>query len=388
MKLPKVIVGIDPGTTSGVAVLSLKGKFLAAESRRNFGRNEIVRYISSLGKPTIIATDRALAPSLVMKVSSSFNSIVFSPEEDLKFREKLEATRGFRIDDSHQRDALAAALFAYKKNEELLGKIERSVEGLNLWRYVDDVKDMILRGRCSNVAEAIDVLLSSERVEEDKKTSGKKEVTRVDMENIVGKLRGSLREKEKSFSILERYAEKLEERVRFLEEENERLRKRGRNGKVPKRIQHRISNLKGEIGNTREMAREKENAAKTLMELDRIRKNGLVPVKILDESTEECLKEMENRLGLHKDVLFFRSYARFGDRFLEQLKKKETEMVIGNFPENMREKMEREGIVVVSKGDVNISLGKRCGSISPESMKMAGKKNFMGWLKNYRKRSE
>lgn len=386
MKLPKVIVGLDPGTTAGVALISLKGKLLAAESRRNFGMNDIVRYISSMGKPTIVATDKALPPSLVMKVSSSFNSVVFSPDKDLNFREKLEITRNFETGDVHQRDALAAALYAYRKNEELMRKIEKSVEGLNLWKYVDDVKDMMLRGRCSNVSEAINILISAERVQEDKRTSGKKEVTKVDMENIVEKLRGSLKEREKSFSIMERYAEKLEERVRVLEGENEKLRNRPKG--VPNKFQHRINNLKGKIGSVRERERERENVAKILKELDKIRKDGLVPVKILDDSSEEKLMEMESGLGLYRDVLYFQSYSRVTDKFIEKLKESETEMAIGDFPVNVREKMEKEGIVVVAKGDVEVKLGKFCGSVSTENMKSAGKKSFMSWIKDYRKRSE
>ncbi|MCK4635195.1 MAG: DUF460 domain-containing protein, partial [Candidatus Aenigmarchaeota archaeon] len=119
MKLPKVIVGIDPGTTAAVAVINLKGKLLALESRRNFGKNNMIKYISSIGSPTIIATDKALPPSMVMKVSSNFNSFVFYPEEDLKHREKIDIVRSFKAKDSHQKDALAAALFAYSKNEDM-----------------------------------------------------------------------------------------------------------------------------------------------------------------------------------------------------------------------------------------------------------------------------
>lgn len=389
MRLPKVIVGVDPGTTAAVAVLNLKGRLLATESRRNFGKNEIVKFISSMGTPTIIATDRALAPSIVMKISSSFNSVVFSPDEDMKNREKLDMTRGFKTDDVHQRDALAAALHAYRNHEELLKKIERTVEGLNLWKYVDDVKDMVLRGRCGSVAEAIDILLSAERKPEDKKISGKKEATKVDMENIVGKLRGSLREKERSFSIMEKYAGKLEERVKFLEEENEKLRKKAevkREKGVPRKIENRIKNLKGEIGSGREKMRETEKIMRTLRELEKIRKEGLVPVKVIGDSSEEKLRETEKSLGLYRDVLYFRSYSKNGRKFIEKLKAGQTEMVIGDFPESVKEKMEKEGLVVMGKSEIDVKLGRNWGSISPESMKKAGKSSFIGWLKDYRKR--
>ncbi len=390
MKLPKVIVGIDPGTTAAVAVINLKGKLLALESRRNFGKNNMIKYISSIGSPTIIATDKALPPSMVMKVSSNFNSFVFYPEEDLKHREKIDIVRNFKAKDSHQKDALAAALFAYSKNEDMLKRVEKTVEGLGLWTHVDEVKDIILRGRCSNTAEAIELVLSMERGPEKKIIKRKGKVTKGDVENILGKLRGNLKEKEKSIAILERYAGKLEGRVKFLEDENNKLKKvrsKKRTKKQPEKKDYKVKNLESELKKKNEKLIEMNKRVNTLKELEMTRKKGLVPVKVVKDSSYEELVKIEKELGLYRDLLYFREYSRIDKKLITKLKEREIEIIVGNFPENVKEKIEKEGIIVLGKKEIEIRIIGGCGMISKENAKKVRKKGFIGWLKEYRKRS-
>lgn len=389
MKLPKIIVGIDPGTTSAVAVLSLKGKLIGLESRRDFGKNYIIKYISSMGSPIILATDKALAPSLVVKISSNFNSVLFSPKDDLKYREKTEITKDFKTKNSHQMDALAAALYAYSRHEDNLKKVEKTVEALNLWKYVDEVKELIIRGRCSHVAEAIDLVLSMQRKPEKKVIKKREKATKGDVENILVKLRGNLKEKEKSISILERYAGKLEERVKYLEQENEKLKKR-RTRKRPrekaKDTNYRARNLNSELKKKNDKLIEMNKRINTLKELEKARKTGFVPVKMVRDSSYEELVKLEKEMGLYMDVLYFRSYSRAGKEFIKKLKESNVEIVIGNFPENVKEKIEKEDIIVLDKNEVEIKTAGDCGKISPESAKKVKKKGFIGWLKEYRKR--
>ncbi len=385
MKLPKAIVGIDPGTTSAVAVISLKGKLIALESRRNFGKDEMIKFISSVCFPSMVATDRALPPSVVVKISSSFNSSLFVPEEDLKHGEKSELVKGFTVKDSHQKDALAAALYAYKRNEERLRRVEKALGNLNLWEYVDEVKDMILRGRCRNIAEAIDLVLSPKKRGAEKRVKAKP-VTKADLEGIVNKLREALKDKERSLSILERYAGKLEERVRELEEENKRLAKRKSKKEVPKKFELRIKNLETELRKKAEAIRERNEVINTLKNLEKIRKEGFVPVKIVKNSSYEELLETEKKFGIWKDVLYFKEYEKITKKFIEKLKEMEVEVIIGNFPENAREKLKKEGIVVMGEGEAGIEILNGCGRMKFEKLKSAQKKGFIEWLKEYRKR--
>lgn len=386
MKLPKVIVGVDPGTTAGVAVLSLRGKLLALESRKNFGRNEIIRYVSSVGTPTMVATDKALPPSLVLKISSNFNSLTFSPRYDLKHNEKKDITNGYETKDSHQRDALAAALFAYTEHEETLKKVERSVEGLGLWKYSDDIKDMIIKGRCRNVAEAIETVLSVEKRPGKRINDKRKKATKGDMESIINKLRGSLKEKERSMNLLENYAGKLEERVSLLEKENEKMGKKKPRKKVPENMTYKIRNLNNKIKDKDRKVGELKENLRLMKKIEETIKRGYAPVKVAEETNLESLEKLEKKLGLYKDIVYFKKYSKPDKRFAKRLKEKETEVILGDFPEEIKKKIEKEGILVLEKNEVDVKILKGFGHISPESLKKVRKKGLINWLKEYRKR--
>lgn len=140
-----LIVGIDPGNTSAVAAINLDGELELLESQREFPRSEIIQRIIENGKPVIVASDTGKMPSNVEKVASSLGAKKFTPEEDLERRRKEELGRG---ENSHEKDAVASAMHAYKnlqreirkikefsrENEEDLGNVADSYFSENLTR--------------------------------------------------------------------------------------------------------------------------------------------------------------------------------------------------------------------------------------------------------------
>jgi len=106
-------VGIDPGTTVGIAILDLEGNVLDIFSARNFSLYDISEYISKFGYPAIIATDVSPPPATVEKLSHNYDARFFSPPQSLTVDEKNAATFGYKTENFHQRDALAAALKAF-----------------------------------------------------------------------------------------------------------------------------------------------------------------------------------------------------------------------------------------------------------------------------------
>lgn len=117
-----LIIGIDPGNTTAVAALNLEGEEELLESRLEFSQDEVINCIIETGYPVIIAGDRAEMPSSVEKIASSVGARKFSPEEDLSRRRKEELGKG---SNSHEKDAYAAALHAYKRMSKQIRKINR-----------------------------------------------------------------------------------------------------------------------------------------------------------------------------------------------------------------------------------------------------------------------
>lgn len=115
-----IIVGIDPGNTSAVAALNLEGEEVLLESRKEFSHDEIIQEIIDTGYPIVIASDREKMPSTVEKIASSLGAERFIPEEDLSRRRKNDLGTG---DNSHEKDAYASALHAFKQLRKRIRKI-------------------------------------------------------------------------------------------------------------------------------------------------------------------------------------------------------------------------------------------------------------------------
>ncbi len=113
-----IIVGVDPGTTVGIAVLDLEGNIIEVESGKNLSVADVIFEIQSFGEPLVIATDRNPAPKSVKKVKAAFKCLLFEPEEHLSVAEKKELLRNIDPElkkkmNNHEKDALAAALKAF-----------------------------------------------------------------------------------------------------------------------------------------------------------------------------------------------------------------------------------------------------------------------------------
>jgi len=115
-----VIVGFDPGTTSALAVLDFRKNPVLVKSFKG-GLMEAVKLLRGF-KPSIVASDRHDSES-VRRLASAFGAVAFFPKKDLTVREKSALVRGYHPGNSHERDALAAALNAYKHYGKLIKKL-------------------------------------------------------------------------------------------------------------------------------------------------------------------------------------------------------------------------------------------------------------------------
>ena len=145
------IVGVDPGTTAGICVLSLDGKLRAMASIRNAGIEGIVRYILGHGTPSLIAFDKKIASDVVAQIASSFNVSLYTPEYDIREEEKAQAAAPFKPEDAHERDACASAIGAFRYYQNKF----RHIDSLGLSEaQKSKAKHMVLNGvKLSDVME-------------------------------------------------------------------------------------------------------------------------------------------------------------------------------------------------------------------------------------------
>ncbi|MFB6253581.1 MAG: DUF460 domain-containing protein, partial [Halobacteriaceae archaeon] len=135
-----VIVGIDPGTTTAVALSDLDGNILDVWSSRMADTGEVIEWIIDHGRPVLIAADVTPMPETVEKIRRSFNAAGWTPQTDLPIDEKQHRTRQQAVENDHERDAMAAALYAYDDHHEQFDTIARKTPAqLDLGEVVQKV---------------------------------------------------------------------------------------------------------------------------------------------------------------------------------------------------------------------------------------------------------
>lgn len=163
-----LIVGLDPGTTTGIAVLDLDGNLIYTKSRKNFSRSEVSKYLSGLGSPVIITGDTRPLPRMVEKMASTFSASLEVPEQSLSRLEKKRILKSFfrrnpgieKPNNRHERDALASALHAWKGVRELVAKVNKKLEDRDSPELGDYVKsNVIVKGE--NISSSIGRFLNS-----------------------------------------------------------------------------------------------------------------------------------------------------------------------------------------------------------------------------------
>jgi len=150
-----LIVGIDPGTTTGIALLGLDGKVCGLYSSRTFTLKDVIHLIIGNGYPLIVATDVFPVPEFVDKVCRLFEAVLHQPTHSLTVEEKREIANSFAerfstelfFRNSHEKDAFAAAAKALESYGEKFRWIDRKLNEMGLAEVSERVKTMVVMGR-------------------------------------------------------------------------------------------------------------------------------------------------------------------------------------------------------------------------------------------------
>lgn len=352
-----LIVGLDPGLTVGLAILDLSGNILCVNSFKEISRAEIIKNIIHYGRAVLIATDVHHHPKMVKKIASSFNSKIHSPYRDLAVSTKTELVEDyirhqrvpagskdnfsdFIAENAHERDALAAAVQAFKSYQKKLELIKRRVVGLNLTSAdVDEIKVMVING--VPITKAINAYLDEKKSlkdsyehftssgfdEVDKKSSfrgdeafpvNSKDDSEIDIELV--KLRqkiksqaNQIRNLQNKNRILDSEVLKYIDEVNKLEKKIERL-QYDYSQKIlqKKEIATKNAIIKGLQDKYRIEKELREELESNLRSIKRIRAMELskeaLPVKIIDSFSKDAIREATKSWSIKKgDVVLLRS---------------------------------------------------------------------------------
>jgi len=203
-----LIVGIDPGITTALAVLDVNGNLVYLESSKHLELSMLISKTLKLGKVVLVGTDKYKVPKLIGAFATKLGARIVSPEEDLQVDEKKIMMSYFTYGDEHQRDALACALFAYKSLRALLAKIDYFIKANNKQDIKDKIIELVVTKKIS-IKSAVDLI---EKKNEINKITEKTIVEKlIDADSL--RLRNKLKKYEREIKLLKNYNNKLKNKI-------------------------------------------------------------------------------------------------------------------------------------------------------------------------------
>ncbi|MBW2989564.1 DUF460 domain-containing protein [Candidatus Woesearchaeota archaeon] len=158
---PFLIVGIDPGTTLGYAMIDLQKNLVSIGSEKNLDIGALISLLIGLGRPLVIAGDKQNSPNLINKLAVKLGARAISPDYDLKVDEKRAIAGPFSAGNQHEIDALASALFAFRKISPTLKKIRIFVEHYKKEELSDNLICFVV-GKGLSIRCALDIMENKE----------------------------------------------------------------------------------------------------------------------------------------------------------------------------------------------------------------------------------
>lgn len=159
LKMQPLIVGIDPGTTTAYAALTLQGEIVKVESSKRFDLKVLLETISRHGQPVLVGCDKAVVPSFVRRFATQFGAKVVRPKQDLTVRDKKMVVGKIKIRNDHESDALASALLSHRKYASLFEKTDAYLQHQGKPQYSCELKTLLLKYDTLSIANGLRKLL-------------------------------------------------------------------------------------------------------------------------------------------------------------------------------------------------------------------------------------
>jgi len=321
-----LIVGIDPGTTTATAALDLDGNLLHLASSRQMTMSDVIESLYKVGKPLIIASDVQEMPFTVEKIRRSFSAVAYTPKQDVSVETKIELTAPFSYANDHERDALSAALDAYRQYRH---KFQNLLKRIPPGHDLDEVRARVIRGQ------------SLEQVIGDMKMPVPIEKTAPPVVQPDAKHDERVRVLDGMVKRLRTYVAELQEELKSRDYEIQRLQ-----GRIRKAHSSRDAELAKDTEIVKKDAiiqslkkrlhKEERRNYNLVKRLARIKKfaelsmdGEVLPVKVMDALTKEGLRKLTDDVGIDEgDIIFVSRTDGWGRSIVKELMEMRVRAVI------------------------------------------------------------
>ncbi|MHA2047028.1 MAG: DUF460 domain-containing protein [Candidatus Thorarchaeota archaeon] len=314
------ILGIDPGTTAAYCLLTLDGHIRSLKSRKGLTRADMIREVYEEGIPAIVASDVPQLPHFVEKIASTVNAPVFTPKKPIAVVDKQELAREYssdkRIRNAHERDALTAAVYAYRSILPKLQQIDKIIREKQISVDRNYLKALVIKGTSINEAlarieresaEVIEVVPEKLPVKEQPLTKERFDALQTKLEQTDSENRLLL----DKIDDLKRFVEylkfkesELSDSLEIVSDENywkiKRDRDRSKNQSELTKSQQEVASLRKEV---KDLSKHLER----LKGVKRLEMRGdMLAVKVVPQFTRESIEEYIKKVGLRSnDIVLF-----------------------------------------------------------------------------------
>jgi len=316
-----IIVGVDPGIETGLAIVDLDLNPLLVLSSKNLDREEILQIIRKYGIPVLVSTDKNPPPEIIEKLAASLNTVLYCPSRTLSTAEKDSLVYEYveihklNLKTTHERDALASCLKAYKEYEEKFLQLTSKLNEIGLHpRRLQKYKAEIIRGR--PVAEVVEEMINDYISKGE--TYGKENIVRMikllvneDIERRDKELIAEMEKIAKERDVLRKRVVELERQLTQLETELH-LRTLEFNSEVAKdreisELRHRLRKLTEHLSSLEEQVTGMTKLIDSLKEAFNLLFNGkyLIVRSIRKLSVEEILRSSQTLGNIKEGELIF-----------------------------------------------------------------------------------
>ena len=354
--------------------------------------SEIISKVIRVCIPIAVATDKAKIPEFVGKFAAKTGAKILGPEEDLKVDDKraIVEAQDYAADstkNSHEMDALAAALFGHKQIESLIRKINSYISENSKEKIKDELYKLVLVDRLSikSAAELIEKPLSEEAkiirkaihdINENNKPLSKSDLVSAynklnelrsdiillrknqnDLSSTIGRLKKEVERLKETAH--EKAAEKFESNLRFSREKTERL-------------YSQIDDIKNELSKAKEKIERTEELTILLGS-----KEHLLLKRLKNLSWQEFCERNKILKIAAGDILYIDDPKTFSTKTIEQIQGKVRLAVCKDMPSKKTEDTLKLILIHSAKLDSIIETEVFALVKSEEFEKEAGKTNII-----------
>ncbi len=363
-----LFVGIDPGTTVGIAAVTLDGEPVLIKSSRTMAMPDVIEALYTAGRPLVVATDVHPMPASVERIRRAFSAVGYTPKADRTVEEKKVLCGEIPYGNDHERDSLSAAMDAFRAYQPKFRNVAKRVPP---GHDMDEVRAGVIRGLSleqilgKKVAAAVPDGEGGEEV-----VPGPRDDRLLQLDGMVKSLRGHVAELQAEGETKDREIARLNALLdRERGKESRALRKDIEVGKLDVIIANQKKKLRGEERRTKQLKKQ----------VDRLRRlstsqagDDRLLVKAAESLSRDAIRMIENDFGIAEgDIIAVKTTVGWGTTVLDTLAELHIRALIGGGDGRLKDACLERGIVLIPPKDIGLEVRGPVGSVDAGRFAMA-----------------